>query len=480
MKVAPLIADLESIAAEQPAAWPFVRQVREAAPDFASCAPLVAAAAAASRLCAYRATALMLKLLAAERSPSLAAGLRALGRPPWRDAMARVREPLANLVGSLPAAELELLMIEQHALACDTLGAMQIASLAERYDHERTLLSAATAAERAAFTGDKRIWLLDEIQLDELYALRQQLVDELESTRIQYLTIVGAAAVDLVEAAHRVALLRYRVALNDPTLTAVELNLRLQHDLAASDSADAAVRLEPELRRALQDSLRGVQADYDLLRYVDGLRDEGRLKPASPEDRKEAELEFRRLARLIHPDALQRHPKYAEIDPQNERRLKEIWHQASATHGVRVRLSRDRLLDYLQHLRQWKEEVLRILCNLSFPAPSLLLQGDTLDERHVDLRRAMADVLRHLDAVRDDIAALEFDPLHGEYRRVIAMGEEARAAEREHMATLAEAWNAEAMRLAALLAARAGASTGEAPHGSLTNGAPPGRHEERS
>ena len=82
-------------------------------------------------------------------------------------------------------------------------------------------------------------------------------------------------------------------------------------------------------------------------------------------------------------------------------------------------------------------------------SPSLLLAGHTLDERFADLRRASDRVCCNLAAVREDIAALEFDPQHAEYRRVIAMTERERSLHRMLMTDRADAWNAEARRLAA-------------------------------
>jgi hypothetical protein len=154
---------------------------------------------------------------------------------------------------------------------------------------------------------------------------------------------------------------------------------------------------------------------------------------------------------MIHPDALARHDEFAAIAPENRQRLKEIWHQASATHGTRAFLSHDRLVNYVVHLQSWIAEVERILRCPTFHAPSRLLEGATLEARHADLRRAMADVARHLHAVRDDIAQLEFDPQHQQYRTVIAMDESERTAERARMAALTERWNEEARHLAVAL-----------------------------
>lgn len=449
-------------------------RLRQAGPGFEARAPLVAAAAGAAGLGVYRTVALVLKLYVTDRPPSPSNLEAALDRPAWQRVLHALQPPLRACIVHLPVAELELLMLEQYALACERLSPPQLADLAARHEQERALLADAGAAERAAFIGDKRSWLLDEIQLDELHALAEQLMEELELTRMQYLKIAGRAVVELVEAANRVALLRYRVALDDPTLTPEELRQRLRQDLHAQGPGGMLVHIEPELRQALLDSEQGVQADYDLVQYFSSLHSEGRLKPASDEERREAKRAHRELARLIHPDKLAHHPQFQDMAPQNQARLKEIlqmaqerldeiWRNASGTDGVQLHLSKDRVLDTLARLREWKEEVLRILRALSLPIPSLLLHGDTLEARQADLRRAMADVQCHLHAVRDDIAALEFDPLHGEYRRVIALGEEARAAERERMVALAEAWNAEARDLAAQLLAKHAEAARDAP-----------------
>lgn len=475
MDTTPLAAELAAIAARHPAAQPFVQQALLVRPEFDTRAPLIVAAAAAAGLGLFHAVALLSKLQMAERPPSVGA----FGRPAWQRFLERARAPLGPLIGSLQVAELELLVIEQHALACEELDMAQVEELARRHERETSMLAATETGKRADFLRDKRAWLLDEIRLDQLHALRQQVVAELESTRMQYLQIAGRAAVELVEAAHRVALLRYRVVLDDPTLTREELNLRLRDDLRDPDESARLVPIEPELRRALLNSETGMQSEHDLMLLLQALRDAGRLQPASRDEQREAEVEFRRLARLIHPDALARHPQYASIAPQNERRLREIWHLASATHGVRVQLSRDKLLNYLEHLREWKEEVLRILRDISFPMPSLLLHGDTLDARHADLQRAMEDVQRHLRAVHDEIYDLENDPLHEEYRRVIAMTEQERAAERERMKALAEAWNAEARQLAAQLEARDSSRGAAQPPGERRGGESPAQREQR-
>ena len=167
---------------------------------------------------------------------------------PWTDAE-RLREPLGEATSGMLAAEFELLVLEQCALSCHLVGHSEVTSLASRHEAEGRLLVAASAGDREAFLAEKRTWLLDELQYDWLLLLRQQLVGELENTRMRYLAAIGQSLVDYVEAAHRVALMRYRSALNDPTLTTEELALRLQQDLATPDAEAAFVPLEPELRQ---------------------------------------------------------------------------------------------------------------------------------------------------------------------------------------------------------------------------------------
>jgi hypothetical protein len=336
-----------------------------------------------------------------------------------------------------------------------------VAPPAERFAREGAVLAQAGEAARAAYLDDKCGWLRDELQLDDLLALRQELVAELEQARLRYLAITGQAAVESVEAAHRLALLRYRLALDDPTLTAEELDLRLLRDLDA-DGADAAfVDLEPELRLALLDTVQAIRGDHRSLRRLAELCSSGNAQAASEEDQRHAALLFRRLARMIHPDALRQRDGFSAIDAGNRRRLEEIWHQASATHGARVHLSSERLVNYLQNLVGWIDEAGRILRCMSFHAPLRLLEGDTVQDRHADLRRAMLDVQRHLHAVRDDIARLEFDPQHAEHRRIIAMDEPQRADELERMRTRTERWNDEARRLAVELAERTARNAGD-------------------
>lgn len=274
--------------------------------------------------------------------------------PTERYALEVGREP-----GALLAVLHTVLRLELCALSCHVLRLVEVSELAERLARECAVLAQGDEEERQAFIDDKRAWLKDELQLDDLLALRQDLVAELEQTRMQHLAITGQAVIDLVEAAHRVGLMRYRCALNDPTLTAEELGLRLQQETGSTD--ESFVLLEPELRQALLDTVQGVQSDHRSLRRLASLCSKGNVQPASDEDRRLAALLFRRLARLIHPDALGQHEDFAAIAPEHRQRLKEIWHQASATHGVRIHLSRDKLINYVEHLQAWIAEAERIL-----------------------------------------------------------------------------------------------------------------------
>jgi hypothetical protein len=442
-----LTDDLKALAAQHPGLVPLVQRIKANGQDFATRAPLLGELGAQARLGAYVTLALLLKAQWEAKVPDT-------GRwCPWLDAE-RLREPHGNATAVMAACEFELLVLEQCALSCHLIGHIEVTGLAYRHRIEQELLVAASTEVREEFLADKRTWLLDEHQYDWLLLLSQQLVGELQSTRMRYLEAIGQWLVDYVEAAHRVALMRYRSALDDPTLTTEELALRLQQDLMALDAEAVFVPLEPELRQALFDTVRDVQDDYESLRHLAGLWSQGNVKPASEEDRRLAALLFRRLARLFHSDHLERHKDYAEITPENKERLKEIWNQAKGMHRSRVFLSLQKLINYVENLHGWIAEVERILRGMPFHVPSRLLIGETLGERHADLRRAMADVQRHLHAARDEIAQLEFDPQHDEYRRVIAMGEVKLKAERERMAAQTDRWNAEARSLSTALATR--------------------------
>lgn len=453
MNLVSLTEDLNALAAQHPGLVQLVQRIEAPAADFAARARLLCELGTRARLGPYATLALLLKAQWQLEAP--VAGQWC----PWTDAE-RLREPLGETASGMPAAEFELLVLEQCALSCHLIGHSEVISLASRHEAEGRLLVTASAGDREAFLAEKRAWLLDEHQYDWRLLLRQQLVGELESTRTRYIAAFGpdpvdvVVLVDYVQAAHRVALMRYRSALDDPTLTTEELALRLKQDLMTPDAEAALVPLEPELRQTLFDTVRGVQDDYKTLRHLAGLWSQGNVQPASEEDRRLAALLFGRLARLIHPDLLERHKDYPGITPGNKDRLKEIWEQAKGAHGSRAFLSRDKLINYVEHLQGWIHEVERILRAMAFHSPSRLLFGKTLGERHADLRRLTEDVQLRLHAVRDEIADLEFDPLHEEYRRVIAMGAAELKAERERMTAQTARWNAEARSLSMALAAR--------------------------
>lgn len=372
---------------------------------------------------------------------------------PWTDA-ARFARHLPPEDASAGEVDVELLLLEQCALSCHLIGLAEVAALAARHLRLAEILAEAPVSERQSFTDDKCQWLRDELQIDELLDLRQQLVAELECTRMQYLSIIGTVVIELVEAAQLLALMRYRLALNDPTMTVDELNHRLLEDLELPEGEHSAVHLEPELRLALRDTAQRLRGDHQALCRIAELWTHGKARPASQEDQRTAARLFRKLARMLHPDALQQHKDYPAISLENRRRLADIWYAASATHGTRIHLSQDKLLNYLKHLQEWIVEVERILRHLSFHAPSRLIAGDTLEEMHVDLRQAMLDAQRCLHAVRGDIAALEFDPQHAEYRRVIALDADGRLAERARIAALTERWNQVSDELEVQLASR--------------------------
>ena len=439
MTPVPLHDDIEALAAAWPAALPIARRLRSAAT--AQRAGLVAEVAGIARLDTFRTLALLLKV-----------GWESRGRPcvrwrPWDDTA-----PLAACLPdarSVEAADggLALMVLDLCAQYAHMAGLQPVAELAERDGAQRAVLARGESDERHAFARDKHAWLEAELELDELVDLRQQVVAEIESTRFQYLAITGAAAIALVESARKLAVAHYRLAFDDPTMTPEEVDARLANDRDDHDApAGPLGALEPELLLALRDSVQGIHGDQRALRHIAHLVQSGLARPASEEDLRTATLLFRRLARLCHPDCI---PPDARVAPGNRARLAEIWHAASATHGARVQLSHDKLVSYVQHLGEWITEAERIRRALALPAPSRLLAGGTLAELQDDLARAMADVQRHLHAVRDDVSTLEFDPLHFEYRRVIAMGPAEREAECTCMRERAARWEREAERVQA-------------------------------
>lgn len=441
-----LTDDLKALAAQHPGLVPLVQRIKADGQDFATLAPLLGELGMKARLGAYGTLALLLR---ADWKPDAARWC------PWLDAE-RLREPLGDAAAGVAAGDFELLVLEQCVLSCHLIGHIEVSGLARRHAAEQELLAAASAQDRDAYLADKRTWLLDEHQYDWLLQLSEQLGGELQNTRMHYVAAIGEWLADYVEAAHRVALMRYRSALDDPTLTTEELALRLHRDLMALDTEPAFVLLEQELRQALFDTVRGVQDDYESLRHLAGLCAQGNVKPASEEDRRLAALLLHRLRQLIHPDLL--NPdlllRHGKITPENHERLATILDQATGMHRSRPFLAREKWINYVENLQAWIAEVEHILRGMAFHAPSRLLIGETLGERHADLRRALADVQRRLHAVRDEISRCEFDPQHTEYRRVSAMGETELTAERARMAAQTDRWNTEARSLSTALAAR--------------------------
>lgn len=454
MTPVPLHDDIEALAAACPAARPIARRLQVEAP--ARRPGLVVEAAGLARLDPAHTLALLLK------EAWEAQGCPSLRWRPWHDA--------AHFAALLPALRdggeangeaaddggLVLRLLELCAQYGHIAGLAATAELTERNAHQRAVLAAAGRDLQRAFTRDKQAWLEAELQFDELVDLRQQLVDEIASTRLRYLVITGAAATELVEAAHRLALAHYRLAFDDPTMTPEEVEARLSQDLGDvfgdGTATGPLAGLEAELRLALQDSVCGIHGDQRTLRRIATLVRSGLARPASDEEIREATLLFRRLARLCHPDLL---PRDAVISPDNRARLDEIWLQSSATHDVRVQLSHDKLVSYVQNLQGWMAEAERIWRAFALPAPTRVLEGATLAELRADLARANADAQRHLHVMRDEVSTLEFDPLHLEYRRIIAMAPEARDAECTRMRERAARWRAEADRLQLQIDARA-------------------------
>lgn len=451
MNLVALVDDLKAIAAQHPGLSALMERIDPAGPSFPARAPLLAEAGAKAGLGLFGTLALLLK--ADWQTASHGAGQWR----PWDD-FERLRQPLGEMAAELAASEFEVLVLEQCALSCHLIGQIEVARLARRHDTERELLLGAAVEERAEFLADKRSWLLAETDYDWLLELHQEAADKLRDTRARYLNAIGKELADYVEAAHRVALMRYRLALNDPTLTTEELSLRLQHDLERLELEGVFVPFEPELRQALFDTVPGIQRDMATLRHLESLWSRGTVRLATEADFRQATMLFRRLASLILP-VLQKLPEgCATTMLEGQERLRVIWDQATGTHRARALLSPDKLLNYVEHLHDWIAEAERILRCMALDIPSHLLArlllGETLEERHADLRHAMSEVTRRLDAVRDLIAELESGTQHEEYQRIIAMDNVELKAERARMTALAERWNDEARQLSMRLDAR--------------------------
>lgn len=361
---------------------------------------------------------------------------------PWAD-MARWGELLATLNDCPAPGRLDVLLLEQWALGCHQLAALELVALAWRHAQATALLDGAPAHMQAQFLADKREWLQQEFQLACLIDARKVLGDDMERARWDFLMIVQGVYPDLVAAAQHLALWKFRERFDDPTFTAQEMQERLAVDLTGSDDAAASVVLEPELRNVLLDSLT-LEADLASIRRVQQLAQAGALSAVSSEDMRHATTLFRKLARKIHPDALAQHPHYDSISAANKQALAEIWQQASATYRQRAYLEPKRLLNYIENLENWHERVDRILRNLAFHAPDRLVEGDTLAAQWDWIKQSLTEVARYLHAVREELVRLQLDPQYLEHLRVIRLSEQERLAERARMAQQARSWKAQA------------------------------------
>lgn len=374
---------------------------------------------------------------------------------PWRDP-ARYVALLAAFEHCPAEDRIALLLLEQCALGCHHLAAREVAKLAALHAQSTMLLDAAPLQTQQAFSADKREWLVREFELADLIAMRQRLVDEMESARIAFLAITADAYTTKVAAGHQLALWRYRRHFGDVTMTLQEVTALLALQLDSDDGGPGAITLEPELLAVLRDSVEEVASDQRVVRKMSLLIASGAVEPASEEDLRRAAELFRKLAR-IHPDALSRHPDYASISPENQRRLSEIWTEASATHRARVHLAPRKLLGYVQNLESWLREVDRILRHLTFHDPGKLVGGNTLDEQWAFVKEALLEVQHQLHAVRNDLAQLQFDARQVEHQRVVALSEPEREVERAGMIERAQAWNEEAAQIEVQMLANAAA-----------------------
>jgi hypothetical protein len=357
---------------------------------------------------------------------------------PWDDP-ARWHALLAAFPERPARERMDVLLLEQWALGCHVLGSRETERLAARHSHSQALLHAADATTQERFVADKREWLREEHQVALLSDVRAGLVDDMERARIAFLAAYQDVYVPMVEAAHRLALWRYRQRLDDSTLSEPEFQERLVLDLA--DATQPLLPFEPELRTVLSDSVEQLRRDMASLRRVAELAMTGKLRPASPQDVELAALLFRKLARLVHPDALRQHPDYDAISAENRQALDDIWNQASSIHRCRWSLEEKRLLDHVKNLEQWLRQAGQILRHLDFHDPGMIVEGETLEQQCEWIRQSLEEARLYLHALRSDVARLQADPQRREHLRAVALPENKRQAERKRMVRQARAWN---------------------------------------
>jgi hypothetical protein len=350
---------------------------------------------------------------------------------------------LAALDGCPRGLRFEVLVRELWVLGCHEMATADVARLATHMDGNDRLLDAADEAARAAFVQHKADWLRQEGDLARLLLLKLRLDEHQGRVRWKFLATMNDVYLPFVRAARRLAMARYRLRLDDSTLTDEELGELISLDLRDAVDRDPLVALDAELQLALQDNADGVRDDLTTLRSISTLSACGVLMPAPPEEVQYAADLYRRLSRRLHPD-LRSAELRARLSAADNARLDEIFRLVTPRHRARTLLPRPMLLDHCANLRRYLREVDVICRNAGSDLvrdPFRLIDAPTLDEQRRQIDAVCEDALRQQHALRDELAQRRFDPLFLEFERINRLDEAARSAERQRMVKCTQTWS---------------------------------------
>lgn len=359
---------------------------------------------------------------------------------PWQD-VARWSSLLASLPDAPDALACEVLVREQIELGCVHSGAAQVAVLAARYEEGRALLAQASAADQTAFLFAKRAWLNHAQLLAVLVDRHLRLIDDIKEARFRFLALYPDYPV-MVEAGQRLALWRFRLALDDASLTAEEIRLVLSH------RGDAACTIQPQLEPALLavlgDEIGTLRDDVATMRFVVTLAQADRLVPADAAQIALAERLRKQLAQRTHPDKLTQHPRFAAITPADVRRLREIFQSTTNTRDGQVHLDRRSLTVFIAQLQRYAREVDRILERVALSDPIFPATGQSFEQWSDAVHFATDGAEHSLHALRDTIAQLQLDPRYRREQRLTELDAPDRAAEAARMREQTREWCEEA------------------------------------
>lgn len=416
---------------------------------------------ALARLGVYRTLALMLKVEylaacaadAAHGPPSSQAQRPAW--QPWQDT-ARLATLLAPLPDAPDALATEVSVREQVELGCVHHGAAHVAALAARYLQGHALFAQAPAPEQTAFLLAKREWLIHAQQLAALVDRHLRLIAAVSETRFRFLALYPDYQA-LVVAGQRLALWRFRLALDDASLTAEEIRIALSQ--RGTGDCPIQPRLEPLLLDVLGDELGALRDDVAAMRFVVNLAQADYLVPAEDAQIALAERLRRQLAQRTHPDKLRQHPRFAAISPADAQRLSEIFQSATNTRDGQVHLDRRSLAVFTAQLQHFGREVDRILERVVLADPIFPAAGQSFEQWHEAVRQADAGAEQSLHALRDTIAQLQLDARYRREQRLVELDAAQRASEGERMRQQTRDWCDEASDIEQQMRTRGAAQT---------------------